>query len=157
MSSRKVGLGRLKRVFGLLEHVQAMELAATGASLKEVSRAVAGLTADRLKLRDATGMALIRGEEDEQAVTRVLQQSSEVMLERLEQLRDQREELRAESQDRYQASRLRLQQMEIAVEWVTAEAEAQAVVSIRNEEVSRYMSRREWLKHRDERQKMLDE
>ncbi len=47
--------------------------------------------------------------------------------------------------------------MEIAVEWITAEAEAQAVVSIRNEEVSRYMSRREWLKYRDERQKMLDE
>ena len=152
MSSHKVGLNRLKRVFGLLERAHAMELVATDASVAEVDRAVASVAAERWQLSEAAETALASGEREEQAVTRALQQRSMVMLGRLDELREDREALRIRSQERYQASRIRLQQMEIAVEWVTTQVEEKKLRSLRNEEVGRYMSRREWLKHRGQGQ-----
>ena len=68
-----------------------MELAANDASVAEVDRASANVAIERFKLGRAADAALANGEQEEQAMTRVLQQSSMVMLGRLEELRGGRE------------------------------------------------------------------
>jgi hypothetical protein len=108
---------------------------------------------DLLKEQAGAGRAaLLAGDRAGWAMAEAQREAAEVRAVRLEAMRVQRAAAREAARESYQASRMRMDQMESAVERIRVRAEAEA--GRRNQAATddRFLSRREWVKGVEARQ-----
>jgi hypothetical protein len=150
------GLKRLAELYGLVERMRGLELAAAAGAVAEVEQA--GAVEGGL-LREQAGAgraALLAGDRAGRAMAEAQREAAEVRAARLEAMRLEREQAREAARESYQASRMRMDQMESAVERIRVQAEMEAARRMQAATDDRFLSRREWVKGVEARQEEED-
>jgi hypothetical protein len=100
--------------------------------------------------------ALLAGDRAGRAMAEAQREAAEVRAARLEAMRLEREQAREAARESYQASRMRMDQMESAVERIRVQAEMEAARRMQAATDDRFLSRREWVKGVEARQEEED-
>jgi hypothetical protein len=144
-------LKRLAEVYALVERMQSLELGMAASAVAEVEQA--GAVEDGL-LRQQTGAgraALLAGDRAGWAMAEAQRDAAEVRARRLEEIRREREAVREAARTTYRASRMRMEQIDSAVERTRLQDALETARRTQAATDDRYLSRREWIKAEDVR------
>lgn len=155
MSARD-GLGRLARLYGMVERLNAMQVRAAAAAVFEVDRA-----AERLERESRQDLAT--GREAMERGSRIEQIAAENRAKLDQQRRESLSRMKAERQLQYEAaaethreSRMEALQIEGIADRARAAAAVESERRAQHAADDRYLSRREWIRGRTAREVVTD-
>jgi len=109
-------LARIAKVYGLVERMHSLELRMASDAVNDVACAAAVAAATSYQQTVSARAALVSGNREEWSVAEVTRSVEEIRMQRLAELKVQREEKLMEATQTHRASRMQMEQMERVVE-----------------------------------------
>jgi hypothetical protein len=150
MNARVDALRRLMSLYGSIEEMHSVELQRTISAVREAEQAMEAEERSAHSSNVIGRDALMAGDRMKWAAARTQREIAEWKQERLRQVRLEREKLSEEVQLKYQASRLRSEQLQHVVEEAATEIAIQAGRQTQAALDDRFLARRRWTDALDE-------